>query len=290
MDQFYEKIEAYLLGELPENELKGFENKLSTDPALVKSVAQHQAMMQRLEGLRVRNKVKSAIQPLRATAVPIYANRNFWALAASLILLVGAIWFFNLPIEKTSNWVNDQPQTDTIQVPPPVPTEIITPKLKDSQAIEPSENPKQNLIALAREFHDQPSQSFVRDAGNQQVNPTPKTSLQLAAEAFDQKNYRLSAEILKADDQVHQDETARFLRANARFELSQFIGAAHDFEVLQTSFQFRYEARWNYLLCQIALGKIDAAKILLAKMLAEEDFPFRVKALALNERFAAFKH
>ncbi len=284
MDQFYEKIEAYLLGQLTESELKSFENALSTDPVLAKSVNQHRAMMQRLEGLRLRNKVKSAIQPRRATAVPIYANRNLWALAASVILLVGAIWFFNLPAEKSSNWVDHLPQTDSIQAPPPTPNEISTPKSNESQAIKPPENAKEklDLIALAREFHDQPSQNFVRDASNQQGNPAPKTPLQLAAEAFDQKNYRLSAEILQADERVQQDETARFLRANARFELGQFIGAARDFEVLQTSFQFKYEARWNYLLCQIALGKTALAKALLAKMEAEEDFPFRAKAMKLK--------
>jgi hypothetical protein len=286
MDQFYEKIEAYLLGELPESELKDFENALKADPALAKSVAQHRAIMQRLEGLRIRNKVKSAILPRRATTVPIYANRSFWALAASVILLVGAIWFFNLPAEKTSNWVEHQPPVDSIQTPPPVPNETVSPQSTESQAITPPEEEKnrQELIALAREFHDQPTQSFVRDASNQQGNPASKTPLQLAAEAFDQKNYRLSAEILKADDRVQQDETARFLRANARFELGQFVGAARDFEVLQTGFQFKYEARWNYLLCQIALGKINAAKALLAEMVAKEDFPFRAKALKLKDK------
>ena len=58
MENFDEKIEPYLLGELSEAELIAFEKLLKTDAALAKSVAEHREMMERLEALRLRKKIK----------------------------------------------------------------------------------------------------------------------------------------------------------------------------------------------------------------------------------------
>ncbi len=269
MEHHYEKIEGYLLGELAEGELAAFENALNSDTALAHSVAQHREMMGRLAALRLRNKVESAIAPQRIKPAPMYADRKFWALAASLILLVAAVWFFNQP---------SQPET-----PPRAPVETPAPKHEEALPAKEKEKPAQ-LIAFAREFHEQPSQSFVRDATQQDDAAAPKTPLQLAAKAYENKKYRLALKHLQLLSITEQDEEARYLRANARFQIGNFSGAASDFNELEDSFQFKHEARWNFLLCQIALGKTEPAKTRLAAMVADEDFPFRAKALELKSK------
>ncbi len=284
MEIFYQNIERYLLGELTGNDLSEFENALQSHTALAKSVTQHREMMQRLDALRRRSKVKAAIAPQSAKPAAMYANRKFWAMAASLIVLAAAIWFFNQPAQTNSGLVENKPQkpqTDTLTTPPNE-TPISTPDVP--QANKPREKPMEQarLIALARIFQELPSQTFVRGAAQTAGDISQKTLAQLAAEAFDSNNFRLAAELLKDDKQVLQDEDARYIRANARFHIGQFAESANDFDALKDSFQFKHEARWNFLLCQIALGKTEQAKVLLLAMIAEQDFPFRAKALELK--------
>jgi len=285
MEKFYQNIERYLLRELTGNELAAFESALQSDATLAKSVAQHRQMLQRLDALRLRNKVKAAIPPHAAKQVAMYANRKFWAMAASLIVLAAAIWFFNQPAQTNSGLVGNQPQkpqTDTLTSPPNE-TPLSTPDVP--QANKPREKPLEQarLIALARIFQELPSQTFVRGASQTAGDISQKTRAQLAAEAYDSNNFRLAAELLKDDKQVLQDEDARYIRANARFHIGQFAEAANDFDALKDSFHFKYEARWNFLLCQIALGKTEQAKALLHAMIADQDFPFRAKAMELKE-------
>lgn len=286
MENFDQNIERYLLGELPEAELAAFENALQSDAALVKSVAQHREIMDRLDALRLRKKVKASMEPSSARIVPMYADRNFWAMAASLILISAAIWFFNQPNRTSTQMVKNDPETitsDTFRTPPNV---IPVPKPNEAVPDKTIEKGAQ-LIALAREFHEQPSQTLVRGAAQPEGDSSPKTTVQKAADAFYAKNYRLAADLLKDDIQVRQDDSARYLRANARFNTGKFAGAAKDFDALKDSFQFNHEARWNFVLCQFAMGKMEKAQTLLAQMIKEQDFPFRDKAIKLNARIAA---
>jgi len=284
MGNFHQNIERYLLGELVGSDLTEFENALRSDAALAKSVAQHQEMLQRLDALRLRNKVKAAIAAPETTSVAMYSSRKFWAMAAALTVLVAAIWFFNRPAQTKSGIVETQPQKsliDTLKTPPnefPIPTSNIP------QANKQRERPKEQskLIALARAFQELPDQTFVRGVTQVEANLSQKTPVQLAAAAFESNNFRLAADLLKEDKYVLEDEDARYIRANARFALGQFAGAAKDFDALKDSFQFRHEARWNFLLCQIALGKTEQAKVLLTAMIKEQDFPFRAKAKELS--------
>lgn len=126
---------------------------------------------------------------------------------------------------------------------------------------------------------------MVRDAAQAETGTTSKTKAQAAAEAYFQQKYSLAASLLKEDQLVQTDEEARFIRANARFNTDQFAAAAKDFEALKNSFQFKYEAQWNYLLCQIALGNTEKAQRLLSTILDDPDFPFSAKALKLKGKF-----
>lgn len=276
MDDFYQKIERYLLGELEERELAAFEDALQTDAALAQSVAQHREMMQRLEALRLRNLVKSTTMQQANSMATRGPRLLYWMVAVSLLVLATTFWYFNRSVEQPP-----APPAN-IQVPttqPPV-------EKKQTPAPEqPKEKPeaKPNLIALAREFQEKPSQSMVRDAA-QTSNPATKTTTEQATEAFFNKNYRLAAQLLQDDQIVLPAEELRFVRASARLNAGQFEGAAADFDALKSSFQFKHEARWNFLLCQLALGKNKEASILLQAFVDDADFPFRQKALELRNK------
>ncbi|MFN0034544.1 MAG: hypothetical protein ACKVUS_05710 [Saprospiraceae bacterium] len=293
MENYHEKVEGYLLGELSEHERAAFETRLQADAILAKSVEQHREMMYRLDALRMRAKVKSVLLETSsggAKTTQIFASRSFWAMAATLVLLAAAVLFFRSPSTKTKSEVvgNQSPMVTpetSFENKNATQNETPAPQQSKPQTAKPIENTNKKsaqLLALARKFHIQPSQAFVRSAVEKEGGTSLKTPAQLAAEAFEQKNYRLAAKLLQEDKMVGADETTRFLRASARFQIGQFASAALDFDALRNSFQFKHEARWNFLLCQIAVGKTKLAKALLAEILADEDFPFHSRAVELN--------
>jgi len=286
MEKFYEQIEGYLLGELSGTALTDFENALQNDPKLAQAVTQHRALIQRLDALKLRNKVKAAITRQQTSAASGYTRRIFLALAVLLILLAAAIWFFKPFASKTTETNNEAAPNTPIEAPKPPTNDAPGSKSNEPPALKSTDKKAkiQQLIALAHEFQEPPTQTFMRDAAQQADPSSIKTMSQQAAEAYYQQNFRRAITLLKEDKLVADDEGARFIRANARFKLDQFAAAATDFEALNNSFQFKHEARWNFLLCQLALGNSSKAKMLLTEMSAEQDFPFRDKALTLKRK------
>lgn len=289
MVNFYDNIESYLLNELSGKELSDFENALQHDLALAQSVAQHREMLQRLDGLRLRNKIKAIVTEPGQNPVSRLNKPFFFLLAALLILFSAAIWWFNRTASEKAKSKDPIPQNAPITTPPTPVLDTVPP----IQNPDPNKNhlekavKSQPLIALARAFQEEASPTFIRDANLDNEHLSVKTPAQLAAEALFKHDYSSAAHYLKADELVVKDENARYIRANARFGMGRFAGAALDFQALETSFQFKHEARWNYLLCQIALGNTDLAKKLLAEVLADPDYPFREKALKLRGKLKA---
>ena len=104
------------------------------------------------------------------------------------------------------------------------------------------------------------------------------------AAAIDLKALFLKLYNAKTEEEV--DEMTHFLRANARFQIGQYEAAAADFEALENSFQYKYDAKWNYLLCQLALGEMEVVQTQLTNMIADEDFPFHAQAVELKGRLS----
>lgn len=286
-----QNIERYLLGELSNDELQAFEAAIHADPALAEQVSQHREMLQRLDALRLRNNVKAALSQQEAAVAQkktMPRSSRAWAIAAALMALLAAVWFFRqnqrpaapemakeLPQNLDNQLpVNNAPQEETVQN---------IPENNKPQAVPPTENnrEKHRLLALAVSFHQAPGSSSVREA----AEPTgaDKTPLQNAADAFAKKDFAKAAELLSSDPNVASDELARYLRANARFNIGQFEAAAADFWVLRNSFQFKHDANWNFIMCQLALGKTDAAKSLLDEIAADPDAAFYNKAVNLKK-------
>jgi hypothetical protein len=294
MENFDEKIEPYLLGELSEAELIAFEKLLKTDASLAKSVAKHREMMERLEALRLRKKVKKALAPPSINAAkvaPMWADRAVWMVAASLMLIAAALWFFTRQTDSAAPQMADHPAQPSDVLPTPDSTGTDQTAQKQLPTPDPGDSPDDGLavnpsrrLALAREYLRRPNDTDIRNAATVENPAAEKTTLQLSAEAFDKGNFALSANLLRDDKTVEEDEMAQYLRASARFQIGQYAAAAADFDALKTSFQFKHDARWNYLLCQLALGDMKLVNRLLAGMLADKDYPFHEMAVALKTK------
>lgn len=282
MENLDEKIEQYLQGELTEAETTAFRQALENDPALAQSVAEHREIMERLEALRLRKKVKKALaQPTdRISTTPLFlSNRTFWILLASLLLLAFVLWQFG---GKQSAVTPGVPSDTNQEQSAPAPGMAENTGSAPTKAPVKSSESRNRLLALARGYHERPTADVIRDAGESTQEKTAKTRIQLATDAFEKGNFSLAADILRPDELVAQDEVARFLRASARFEVGQYAGAAQDFNTLQSSLMYKQEARWNFLLCQLAMGKAETAKPLLSAMVSDPDFPFFAKAVELK--------
>lgn len=293
METYFEMVEDYVLGALSPQNKRAFEDALQKDEALAAYLRQFQEMQQRLEIYRIRSGVHDALKEAPQQQLLTTSRRNHrmaWAAAASIALLLATVW---ITFKSTSS-IDQNRYTLTS------PTAPVAPKDQTDRPIDPpstdvQKNPentpvtargnnKSRFIALADTYYTAPSGSGFRDASTD-PNPVQKSPVQLAIEAFESKKYGDAAGLLKADSLVSNDELARYVRAHARYKTGQYTSAAHDFETLKDSFQYEYEARWNLLLCWVAMGKgkETEAQKLLAEMLADPDFPYLPKARQLAD-------
>lgn len=305
MKNFDNQIESWLLNELEPPEQAKFEQALNQDDGLKTAVEQQHELMLRLDALRLRKKVSRAIQPPvstdeRAKTISLFSPKLVWSKAAAFALVAAFTLFF---------WQKGAENQGIVQKNEPIPentTATKTEKTVEFSAPETSaspenrvekqaENPKSvptsrdrnpkagnpALVALANEFYVKPPDSFFRDAFAIDEPQPQITATQKAVEAFEAKNYRFAAALLQSDSSLSEDDTARFLRAQARFLSGEMAGAEADFERLKTNFQFKHEARWNGLLCRLARGKNIQPE--LDGLIGEADFPFQKQAAALKK-------
>jgi hypothetical protein len=285
MENFYEKIERYILGELEGEVLADFENALKTDTELAQSVARHRAMMQRLEALRLRKKVQLVLEEDRIRPGGGIPKRVIWSIAVLLVMLAAAFWVFKqwslapkiekeIPAENPLPEPKNQIENHPIAAQPEIP-ETIRPSNKKNQTTA-------QLRALAQAYHLKPQMSTIRD-GSGNISAS-STALERAQAAYAEKKYALALDQLRNEIFTENQEEALYLRANLRFMLYEYTNAARDFDGLKNSFQFKQEARWNFMLCQLALGYQENTRQLLTAMAADKDFTFHAKALELQAR------
>jgi hypothetical protein len=285
MENYYEKIERYILGELEERDLTDFENALKTDTELAQSVALHRAMMQRLEALRLRKKVQLVLEEDRIKPGGGISKRVIWSIAVLLVMLAAAFWVFKLrslapktekeipaenPLPEPKNQIENNP---IAALPETTETARTTNKKNKTTA---------QFQALAQAYQLKPQMLTIRD-GSGKVSAS-STALERAQAAYAEKKYALALDQLRNEIFNENQEEALYLRANLRFMLYEYANAARDFEGLKNSFQFKQEARWNFMLCQLALGNQENTRQLLTAMLADKDFAFHAKALELQAR------
>jgi tetratricopeptide (TPR) repeat protein len=260
-------IEAYLLGALQGEEFVAFEQALQQDVELARAVADHRQVLQRLEGMRVRQAVHSALQDKGATPARIHWWWLLLAIAGGVALLI-FMWPSKLPKSEVLPSVPQAPVAQTLpEAPAPEP-----PSPREKTA------PARPWTALAQKYQAKPAAAMLR---NEQAElPAGASELERAREAYHQGKYREAMQWL--EKAPSEDETI-YYRANALFRLNRFAEAEKEFNRLENSFQYRHEARWNRFLCQLASNKFsdDQARKQALALASDENFELRDLAAKL---------
>ncbi len=92
MDNYYDQIELYLEDELSVAERATFEAALQQDPHLQEALEEHLAIIEEINGMRLRQIIKKNLQ---RPSPQVWANLRLWALAALLLIFtVALVWMF----------------------------------------------------------------------------------------------------------------------------------------------------------------------------------------------------
>ncbi len=267
MKNWHHNIEAYLLGELPEPEKTAFEQALRQDPELAQATEAHREVLQRLEAMRLRRVVSSALAP----GPP---SRSWWWLWLLVVTGIGSMVFMFYP----------KPAKPDLSPPvEPVPTEPIAQKPPDTPAtpIPPEQSPvlsARQWASLVLKHQVKPNSATLRS--DQAIKPSEKTAFTRAQEAYHTGHF---AEALQLLEQAPDDEDVRYYRANALFQLQGFPEAEKLFKNLETSFQYGQEARWNGFLCRVGSGRLQQMQVRneALKLAADPAFEYRSFAAKL---------
>lgn len=127
MKDWHEHIETYVNGELDGDSLRGFEKALSENVALQQAVAQHRNMVARLHALRLRETVKKNMTRPFMHDVFFTFGRRLWVVAASIVLIVSAMYFFLHEPAPANTGIADLPPAP-LNTPPTTDTPA-TPKI-----------------------------------------------------------------------------------------------------------------------------------------------------------------
>ncbi len=272
-----ERIEAYLTGQLPPEEAQAFERDMAGDEALATEVE-----MQRLEHdameLMLEKRLKSRMadwknnpppNPFEAPtpSSPPPAGNGSWKkwlpLLGLAILVFSGIWYFMQPddvIVQPNNWPGETPTAPAApQQKSDVPIATEEEKGTDAKPQAPTTNPKNDkppvqqnsqYLALATDNYDVADfSSGLKGAGSE------PSVFELAAEAFDAKQYGKTIELL-AKKEAGNESQVRYLRGHALFNLKRYGQAATEFNgVVGNEFAPDFlSAQWYLALSYLAQG------------------------------------
>lgn len=310
-----ERIEAYLTGQLPPEDAHAFERDMAGDEALATEVE-----MQRLEHdameLLLEKRLKSRMadwknnpppNPFEAPtpSPPPPAGNGSWKkwlpFLGLAILVFSGLWYFMQPKDEPvqpNNWPVDNPSAPTTpQEQPNVPIATDEEKGTDTEPQAPAPNPKNDkppvqqnsrYLALATDNYDVTDfSSGLKGEGSE------KSVFELAAEAFDAKQYAKTIELL-AKKEAGNESQVRYLRGHALFKLKRYGQAATEFKaVAENEFAPDFlSAQWYLALSYLAQGPASRTQFLkLAEELADakNQHPRQVDAAKLLAGFNAIK-
>lgn len=305
----FDKIEAYLTGQLTDEESLQFEKEAANDQQLANELSlqrlEHDAMERMLEQ-ELKNKMASSwaasppanpfLEKQEAKVVQLDARKNWRVLriAAAIggVLLITAL-LWRLTNNKPPEIVNEPPKKETPSEPPtqetppitiPEETEIVEtpdepvnkkeqPKQKNRKTERPAPPPSQNnYLAMAENLYTAPSsQASSLKSGDA---PSEKSAILQAAEALDEGRFKEALTLLgppAADDQ----STERYIRGHAYFKTGKYGAAAEEFKIIAADeFLPNYqEAQWYLLLSYLAqLPTTEKEFKALANQLANDEY------------------
>ncbi|MBK8449121.1 MAG: hypothetical protein IPL42_03460 [Saprospiraceae bacterium] len=289
MNNQEDKIEAYLLGQMTDSELQEFENELKTNQDLARLVDQHKAIIKRLEAYRINTKVKSILEYNSQQNIILNLKRIIGIAASFLIVILGS-WFFIFRKDSIGNGqmaqenINqNQQKTDSLSI-----KNNSMDTIENLASIEklPIESPSTEIIErrkIASVFIIMPMLANLRELENQD-STNVLDPFDLAKAEFKIQNYK---EVLSYLDNLKipkDDEELLFIRAISYFKMGIYYKAKVDFNLLKRSYQFKAEADFNFMLCQLAQNNIQTTKQLINSMIDDQDFQFRDQAIALKSK------
>ena len=104
MDNVYEQIDSYLLGELDRDELEAFERQMLLDKGLVAAVEEHRQAIKVLEAMS-DYQLRKRLTQIHQEVIDVPSKRAFsvttpWILGVAATFLLLGILYFTLPISQ----------------------------------------------------------------------------------------------------------------------------------------------------------------------------------------------
>ncbi|MBK8566713.1 MAG: hypothetical protein IPN76_26130 [Saprospiraceae bacterium] len=252
-DKNFDRIEAYLFGQMTNEEAANFEQDIAQDQALAQSVEQ-QRMEHRTMHLLLRKELLSSLEEWKqekasttqanertATVVPMRRRILQYAVAACVVGLLG--WFVNF-------WLN---QTDS--------------------------------SGLAAEYFEASSDT-VRSGGR---SGSQELALALDEMRKPSPDYQAALRHVDAEKDSTYFEISLFLKGECYFRLKEYHQAASAFQQvirIASSPVNRQKAEWYLLLTHLAAGGKDdpSFKALLKEVLSNSSHAFNREAISIQQK------
>jgi len=312
----YEKIEAYLKGRMPDEEQQQFEQDIAKDEELKAVVSiQKDAMAATAESdiIALREQLGDLFKKENEKEEPDHQAQRIpsgfksWWLLVLLPLMALLFWWFTTAEKAAVLPATTPPPAQEEKAPlPPPPANMPIAETADNKATtippvpatDSKNEPKpvttapatNEYLALAETNFPNPQGVLVRSE-----KEGKKSKLEKAQDAYDQgiaetdpdSRQAYFAKCITLLDELDDTQLipARYLRANAYFQIGEYNKAAVSFATLSDDFEYGYDADWGHLLALIAQGDTqkEAYTQVLQKITQDANHSFRQKALELKE-------
>ncbi|MBL7828268.1 MAG: hypothetical protein JNJ57_16675 [Saprospiraceae bacterium] len=270
------KIQAYLDRDLPDHEWQTFHELVKADETLQKMV-KIIALERMAADMALKNKLR---ENLRAEELA-QRRKRVWLILGLVVFasIVGTVTYYYKDPGKNAKHENQITETIHDSLTTDQPTQE-----KNSIVVDPPPR----LASAARKNYT--VIAFKVGPKSVDTDGPDSSKYDLAALAFDAKNYKRAYELLQTPD-VDQRMISIYLRGHAAFNLGKYDEAARDFKLVAQSGSLNKEsAEWYGLLAELCRVPLDtlAANQLFDTIKANRHHKYRKDAMALKKVYAAF--
>ncbi|MCB0607342.1 MAG: hypothetical protein KDC85_21240 [Saprospiraceae bacterium] len=311
-DNYYNNIEDYILGRMPPDEIRRFEEQIRKNPGLNEDVNLYRDIITatgKKNQWEFRNKldrIYNQDQKKTGSRRVVFFRRLLILPALLAILAIILILIFKpqqepLKTEQNNPVIKEQqdPNAHTDKE-KKIAAEQDLPKIKDEQKHNSNLPVPETAKTIRQEGINYTALAYsqYRALNTQGVNKSPqeqRDNLGKAWQAFAKSKAGNKPDTTMLNQVISlldpPDSTNLFdclkLRANAYFMTGNFEKAAQDFQSdIFTGTAYQYNAEWNLLLCQLALlpKNRDAFDRQLGKIINRNTHAFRQDAALLKEK------
>ena len=315
--ELFDKIEAYIQGELSAEEKVVFEAQIASDPALAQEVKMHRFEHEAMNVL-IAKKTKAKLTAW-AEEERIQERKKWWWIGGlSMLLLISIIFIFSKmttdPAPSIENTIQEQEETentstespiDTIETPPLEPTDQ-SPNTNESSGVDepPAKKPtKQRAIAEENNRSQDKSAINSSNTNNQQLalasyndSSLPNVTLGIlrsetnenakAEEAYKAGEFEQTIQLL--EDESNKSPLIHQMLGHAYFQMGAYEKSATAFEAITNGNDpaFARKVEFYLLLSYLAQGMEESEEFtgLLDKLMDSERHPNNKDATKLSEK------